>query len=254
MNKKLVMIYHYKQNLFTNDHSKMDRWETDGIELDLRHSHDSDSEEKLIISSDLNYEHTGSHIDYLFHLKHLKRGIVNRYLNKHNEQSIYPKEILIDVHERGIEPLVLKSSGKNKYYNVYFLNSKMEDIISLAQNHKIDTTRFILNISEYECIANNLISYLNTKYVYVKNYTNNLNNFKEIILPKLYRLIKLYDIIPIIKSPDCQPNYEYNELIKFRSILDNSDLECYSIMTNNHDFWETNIEYDINGDILYLDK
>jgi len=192
------MIILHRQNNITNI-------EEDGIEIDIRSS---------IYGLVLNHNR----------LNHYKKyPLLKTEIKKLNKDKI----IIANIKESGIEEEIIDIFESLGYKNYYFLDSQIPDIIRISREKPNLSHKFIIRVSEYESLNENLLK-LNPKYIWVDY---NFSKFDIVEYRKFINRIKCKAEL-IYVSPELYGN-EHLEKTKLIS----SHINIYNICTKRPDIW-----------------
>lgn len=142
------------------------------------------------------------------------------------------KDIIIDCKESGVEDKILSKIGVK--YNLYFLNSKLRDIIRLCKTNPELIGHFIVNVSSFESFPNKLVELCKPEKFWVDSNLCNNNCAISDIISTIVNLSACYGLEPeiILTSPDVRgvdshTNFEIEHFKKyFKSLNTNIVSVC----------------------------
>ena len=142
------------------------------------------------------------------------------------------KDIIIDCKESGVEDKILSKIGVK--YNLYFLNSKLRDIIRLCKTNPELIGHFIVNVSSFESFPNKLVELCKPEKFWVDSNLCNNNCAISEIISTIVNLSAYYGLEPeiILTSPDVRgvdsnTNFEIEQFKKhFKSLNTNIVSVC----------------------------
>lgn len=142
------------------------------------------------------------------------------------------KDIIIDCKESGVEDKILSKIGVK--YNLYFLNSKFNDIIRLCKTNPELIGHFIVNVSSFESFPNKLVELCKPEKFWVDSNLCNNNCAISDIISTIVNLSACYGLEPeiILTSPDVRgvdshTNFEIEHFKKyFKSLNTNIVSVC----------------------------
>lgn len=128
-----------------------------------------------------------------FDVRSSKDGIILAHdpVNYHNKYPLLKEELLkysaddlntmiVNIKESGLEEEIIEIFSSYKL-NFLFLDSQLPDIIRLSKRYPNYSSKFILRISEYECLNENLLKLVKPKYIWVDFSFNNFNSYNYFI-------------------------------------------------------------------------